>query len=108
MLVWIVDAGLQAASLFLVGDVEEELEDEDVVVGEHGLELDMSSRCWWTFLREHELVDAGDEDVFVVGAVEDADHAARGTGGVGAPEEVVTSFERRGDFERRRRRSPAG
>ncbi len=46
-----------------------------------------------------ELVDAGDEDVLVVRAVEDADHAAGGDGCVGSPEEVVTGLERGGDFE---------
>jgi hypothetical protein len=44
-------------------------------------------------------VDAGGEDVLVVGAVEDVDHAARRDLGVGAPEKVVAGFEGGGDFE---------
>ena len=44
-------------------------------------------------------MDVGGENVFVVRAVEDADHATRGNLGVGAPEEVVTGFERGGHFE---------
>ena len=39
MLVGGVDAGLEAAGLLFVGDVQEEFEDDDVVVGEHALEL---------------------------------------------------------------------
>ena len=35
----VVDAGLEAAGLLVVRDVEIELEDEDVVVGEEALEL---------------------------------------------------------------------
>ena len=46
-----------------------------------------------------ELVNARREDVLVVGAVEDADHAAGRDLGVDAPEEVVAGFERGGNFE---------
>ena len=45
-------------------------------------------------------MDTRGEDVFVVGAVEDADHAAGRDLGVDAPEEVVAGFEWGGDFER--------
>ena len=44
-------------------------------------------------------MDAGREDVLVVGAVEDADHAAGRDAVVGAPEEVVAGFKGSGDFE---------
>ena len=50
-------------------------------------------------LARDELVDARGEHVFVVGAVEDADHAARRDLGVDAPEEVVAGFERGGHLE---------
>ena len=43
----------------------------------------------------------GGEDVFVVGAVEDADHSAGRDLGLAAPEEVVAEFEGGGDFEGR-------
>ena len=39
VLLGVVDAGLEAASLFIARDMEIELEDEDVVVDEHALEL---------------------------------------------------------------------
>ena len=39
MLVGVVDAGLEAPGLLVVGDVEVELEDDYVVVDEHALEL---------------------------------------------------------------------
>ena len=104
----VVDAGLKAAGLLVAGDVEIELEDEDVVVGEEALELvDVFEAAVGDVVGD-EFVDARGEDVFVVGAVEDADHAAGRDLGVDAPEEVVAGFERRGDFELRRRRSPAG
>ncbi len=82
-----------------MGDVEEELEDDDVVVGEHGLELVDVVESAADFFRGDELVDAGGEDVLVVGAVEDLDHAAWWDLGVDAPEEVVAGFDGGGDFE---------
>src|SRR5260370_41744458 len=77
------------------------LEDEDVVVGEETLEfVDVFEAAVRDVARD-ELVDARGEDVFVVGAVEDADHAARRDLGVHAPKEVVTGFERGGHLEGR-------
>ena len=99
VLVWVVDAGLEAAGLLLVRDVEVELEDEDVVVGEEALELVDVVEATVGLVAGDELVDARGEDVLVVGAVEDADHAAGRDLGVDAPEEVVAGFERGGDFE---------
>jgi len=84
-LVRVVDAGLEAAGLLFMGDVEEELEDEDIVVGEHGLELENVFEVLVDFFTRAKFVDVGDEDVFVVRAVEDIDHAAGGNGSVGPP-----------------------
>ena len=77
MLVGCVDAVLEAPGLFVVGEVQEEFEDDDVVVDEETLELvDVVEAVLHDFVGD-ELVDAGGEDVLVVRAVEDADHAAR-------------------------------
>jgi hypothetical protein len=95
----IVDAGLEAAGLLVPGDVEVELEDEDVVVGEETFEFVDVFEAAVRDVAGDELVDAGGEDVFVVGSVEDADDAARRDLGVYAPEEVVAGLERSGDFE---------
>ena len=96
---FVVDAGLEAAGLLVAGDVKVELEDEDVVVGEHALELVDVVEAAAHDLVGNDLVDAWGEDIFVVGAVEDADHAAGWDLGMDAPEEVVAGFERGGDFE---------
>jgi hypothetical protein len=95
----IVDAGLEAAGLLLIGDVEEELEEDDVVVVKHALELDDVFDMLLELAGGDELVDAGDEDVLVVGAVEDFDHAAWRDLGMNAPEEIVPGFERGRFFE---------
>jgi hypothetical protein len=99
MLLFVIEAGLEAPSLLVFGDVEIELEDEDVVVGEVAFELvDVVEATVRDFAGD-ELVDARGENVFVVGTVEDADHAARRDLGVDAPEEVVAGFEGGGHFE---------
>ena len=88
-----------AAGLFVVGDVEEELEDHDVIVGKclfPGVDVvEVPAGLFFA----HVSVDAGGEDVFVVRAVEDADHAAGRDLGLAAPEEVVAGFKGGGDFE---------
>src|SRR4051812_46737991 len=76
-----------------MGDMEEELEDDDVVVVEHLLELDDVFDVLLEFVGGDELVDAGNEDVLVVGAVEYLDDSAGRDLGVDAPEKVVTEFE---------------
>jgi hypothetical protein len=99
VLVGVVDAGLEAAGLFFVRDVEEELEDEDVAVGEGLLPgVDVVHAAVGLFAGD-EAVDAGGEHILIVRAVEDADHAAGGSSGLAAPEELVAGFERGGDFE---------
>jgi hypothetical protein len=99
MLFGIVDAGLEALGLLLVGDVEEELEDGDAVVGEGLLPgVDIVHVLAGGFVA-HESMDARGKDVFVVRAVEDADHASRWNLKLAAPEEVVFGFKRGRDFE---------
>jgi hypothetical protein len=95
----VVDAGLEAAGLLVPRDMEVELKDEDVVVGEKAFEFVDVFETPVRDIARDELVDARGEDVFVVGAVEDSDHAARRDLGVDAPEEVVAGLERSGDFE---------
>jgi hypothetical protein len=95
-----VDAGLEAACLLGAGDVQEELEDDDVVVDEHALEGVDVFEATTHRLGGDELVDTRGEDVFVVRAVEDADHASGRDCGVSAPEEVVTGLKRCGHLER--------
>jgi hypothetical protein len=95
----VVDAGLEATGLFVARDVEIELEDEDVVVGEKALELVNVFEAAVGNIAGDELVDARREDVLVVRAVEDADHSTRWHLGVGAPEKVVAGFEWGGHLE---------
>ena len=89
----VVDARLEAVLLFFLRDVKKKLQDDDVVVVEHGLEFVDVFEAAPDFFWGDDLVDAGGEDVFVVGAVEDLDHAAWRDLGVDAPEEVVAGFE---------------
>jgi len=96
---FVIDAGLEAPSLLIAGDVQVELEDEDVVVEEHVLEPVDVVQMAACDLGGDELVNTRGEDVLVVGAVEDVDHAARGNLGVGSPEEVVARFKRGRHFE---------
>jgi hypothetical protein len=94
MLLFVVEAGLEAPSLLVFGDVEIELEDQSVVVSEVAFELvDVVEATVRDFAGD-ELVDARRENVFVVGTVEDADHSAGRDLGVNAPEEVVAGFKR--------------
>jgi len=99
VLVRVVDAGLEAAGLLVVGDVEEELEDDDVVVGDGLLPLVDVLHALVGGFGADEAVDAGGEDVFVVGAVEDFDHAAGWGLDLAAPEEVVAGFDGGWDLE---------
>ena len=62
----VVDAGLKAAGLLIPGDVEVELEDEDVVIGEEALEFVDVVETAVGCAAEDELVDAGREDILVM------------------------------------------
>ena len=86
--------------LLLLGDVQEELEDRRPLAHEHPLEVvdRVVARAPQRLGRE--VLDAHDEHVLVVRAVEDADHAVGGRGLVVAPEEVVRELLAGGLLER--------
>jgi hypothetical protein len=73
--------------------MEIELEDEDVFIGEGllpGIDVvETAANCFRIDLP----VDARGEHVFVVGAIEDADHATRGRLDLAAPEKIMAAFK---------------
>ena len=108
-----VDAAEEALFLLVLGDVEEELGDADAVGVAVGLEV---ADVFVAFVEElfHVLggflgqalvvdddvgVDLADEDLLVVGAIEDADATAGGQALVGPPHEVVVELVLGGLFE---------
>jgi hypothetical protein len=105
-----VDAGQEAPALLLLGQVQEELDDDEPVVGEVALPVvdllvaaapDVGApHLRGQLLALQELgVDPDHEDLLVVRPVEDADlPAGRQLPGV-APEEVVVEFLGRGCLE---------
>ncbi len=104
-------AGEQALALFFLGEVEEELEDADAVTVEIVLEADdvavavapevfVSGVLVRKHLRGQDGRHGfGDEDLFIVGAIEDADMATYGQAFGGAPEKVMGEFLPAGLFE---------
>ena len=106
----VVEAFEEAFFLFVLGEVEEEFEDEGAVADEvsfEGVDVVVAGvpEAVAAFSRGEALgvedfgVDFGDEDFFVVGAVEDADAAAFGEVAGAAPEEVVVELFGGGLFE---------
>ena len=104
----LVDAGEEALALFCFGEVEEEFEDAGAVAVEVGFVVvdggvavgpDIGDGVGEALGAEETGVDAHDENLLVVGAIEDADLAAGGEVGLGAPEEVVGKFLGGGLFE---------
>src|SRR6266542_4372759 len=93
-------AGEQPLALLLLGDVQEELADDGAAVDQQPLEVVDLLVTLLPDLAGDELVDAHDQDVLVVGPVEDADHAVGGGAAVDAPEEVVVQLDLIGSFER--------
>ena len=90
------------ASLLLVArDVEQELEDDDVVRGQHGFERVDVGVAGRPHLLGHAAVYAGHQDVLVVRPVEDADHAEVRHLLVDAPEEIMVLLELGGRLEAR-------
>src|SRR6266508_1312699 len=71
-------AGEQPLALLLLGDVQEELADDGAAVDQQPLEVVDLLVTLLLDLAGVELVDAHDQDVLVVGPVEDADHAVGG------------------------------
>jgi hypothetical protein len=95
----IVEALFEAVELFLFADVEVEFEDVGAVGGEALLEVvDLLIALGPDFFG-NEVVYADDEDVFVVGAVEDDDFAAFGGLAFDAPQKIVGEFIGGGFFE---------
>jgi hypothetical protein len=103
ILVRIVDACEKAALLFLFGNVKEEFADDDPIAREVSLGVtnvfeaffpdSFGNEFGWNFLpREQFGVDAHDENVFVVAAVEYADVAAIGQDLEATPKVVVIEF----------------
>ena len=107
----LVDAGEEALALFCFGEVEEEFEDAGAVAVEVGFVVVDGGVAVGPDIggggggvgealgAEETGVDAHDENLLVVGAIEDADLAAGGEVGLGAPEEVVGKFLGGGLFE---------
>src|SRR3954469_9827381 len=85
----VVEPLLEALPLLVARDQQEDLDDPDPVRGEQGLErVDLLVPPGPDVLR-HEIVDANDEDVFVVRPVEDRDLAMTRHLAVDTPQEVV-------------------
>src|SRR5208282_4885529 len=101
----------KAPFLFLLRQIEKELPDDDAIapqvmlvrvdIGEAFIpDVRGDERRRRPFALEQLLVHAHDENLFVVGAVEDADSAALGDALGGPPEEVVIEFFGRRLLER--------
>ena len=101
MLRGIVQPLLEPASLLVPADVQEELHDDDAVLGQQLLEpvdLVVAAR---PHVLGHQLAHARDQHVLVVRSVEDGDVSSRRHGAVHAPQEIVVRLLRRGRLERR-------
>src|SRR4051794_2088999 len=97
----VFEALAQALGLLVARDVQEQLHDARAGVVDERLEVvDVPVAAAPDRLRD-ELVDARDQHVLVMGAIEDADVAMRGRGGVDAPQEVVGELLRGRLLERR-------
>ena len=86
----------EARELLFLRDVQEELEDARVVLGEALLESVDALVAARPDLLRHQVMHPHDQHVLVVGAVEDRDLAARRRAPVHAPQEVVRGLLRRG------------
>ena len=85
---------LQPFRLLRAGDVQQDLDDRRALVGEHALELADVPVAPAPHGRGLELVHPHGDHVLVVGAVPDADLAARGTPRVHPPQVVVREVGR--------------
>ena len=91
-LVRVVEAGLQAPLLLVLGDVQKELEHGYAVEGEAALEVVYEGVAFPSSLLGHDPFYPHYEDVLVVRAVEDTDPTPRRDALVVAPEEVVVGL----------------
>lgn len=89
----------EALFLLVFGDVEEELEDEGAAGGKETFESVDVVVAGFPDGFGDEGVDADDEDVFVVGAVEEGGGSFCGSVRVDAPEKIVAELFGGGDFE---------
>ena len=104
-----VDAGEEAAALFLLGDVEKKLDHRDPVFGQIRFKIpDLAvppvpqavvQTADGQFLRIREVVNLRDQHLLVIRAVENADIPPFGQAAVDPPEVIVVKFLRRGLFE---------
>ena len=92
MFLRLIQPGLQALLLLLFGDVKEELEDGGPFIGQHLFPGTNVLVALAPDLGRHEIVDAYDQHVLVVAAVEDDDLAVAGRLFVDTPEIVVGQF----------------
>ena len=110
VLLGLVDAGQEPAALLLLADVQEQLDEAEALVGQVVLPVvDLAEapvpdaavlELGRDLLAGEDLgVDPDDEDLLVVGAVEDADVAALGQLLRVAPQVVVVEVLGRGDLE---------
>src|SRR4051812_2923685 len=97
----IVEALAQPLGLLLARDVQEQLDDARAGVVQQRLEVVDVPVAPAPHRLVDEVVDARDEHVLVVRAVEDPDVAVARRGGVDAPEEVVRELVGRRLLERR-------
>src|SRR5690348_5318675 len=92
LLTRIMEPLLKTPLLFFPADMQEKFQDLDVIFLEVPFKaIDFSVSRLPHFLG-NELVDANHEDVFIMRAVKNADHAFCGDCLVNAPEEVVSEF----------------
>jgi hypothetical protein len=105
-----IDAPQEPSALLLLGQVEEELDDPEAVLGQVALPLvdrvvavlpDVVLASAGRQLLGHEVlrVHANEEHLLVVGAVEDADLAAGGQARLVAAQVVLVELSSRGHLE---------
>ncbi len=81
--------------LFLLADMQEEFDDMRAVLGEPGLEIANLAIARFVSILVDQLVDAGDQHLFVMRPVEDADLPISRRFLMDAPEKVMGFFVRR-------------
>src|SRR5215469_18754138 len=84
-----IKAGLQAVSLLILADVEEKFQDDDAVSHQHLLEGIDFIKTMRELLLGKVAVDANHQNVLVMRAVENSDHAPSGNSTMNTPEKIV-------------------
>src|SRR5215471_11315338 len=88
----IIEAGLQAISLLILADMEEEFQDDDVVAYQHLLEGIDFIKAMRELLRGKVAMDANHQNILIMRAVEDSDHAMSGNSTMDTPEKIVVKL----------------